>query len=122
MWIVTQHGFFNIIQYPEDRADDLLTIKARRRVDLIGVKERYEDAISREIEISDKADYRYRLKVPRKIAAHMIRATVMEIDYPKFKSRIMATPSQRDRHDIYLQVWDILHQLQETEHHDADTG
>ncbi len=129
MWLVTQHGFFNIIQYDEDEPEDILTIKARRRVDLESLKatlmifnewDDLIDGIKAEdrytIETSDAADYRYRMKVRRKDVVELVKDMVDNIDYPKFKGRIMALPEQRDRHDIYLQVWDQLHLLQETEH------
>jgi hypothetical protein len=113
MWLVTQHGFFNIIQYEEDKPKDILTIKARRWTDLKRLKEDYH--LKGTIEISDAADYRYRLKVIRPTVGMIVQSMVHQIDYPKFKSRIIALPEQRDRHGIYLRVWEQLFDLQDTE-------
>lgn len=115
MWLVTQHGFFNIIQYDEDKEKDLLTIKARRRKDLVGLSTVFGLANPR-IEVSDAADYRYRLKEDRETVMDIVSSMVGKIDYPKFKSRILALPDQRDRHGIYLRVWETLMDLQDTEH------
>jgi len=108
MWLVTQHGFFNVIQYPEDRKKDLLTIKARRESDLIQLKKLTPLG---KIEFSDKADYKYRAKEKRSdVQAGMVEM-IGKIDYDKTKSRLNKV--HPDRSDIYLSTWGILCELDE---------
>lgn len=110
MWLVTQHGFYNVIQYPEDKERDWLTFKARRREDLEFLEKEF-DGISNPIEESVDADYRFRLKVPRQTAEFIVEYFVQAIDYPMFKERIYDV--QPDRHAAYLTVWATLLGLQE---------
>lgn len=114
MWIVTEDGFFNIIQYPEDKERDLLTLKARRGADLVqaaadifGNDDDYNDFI----EESDDADYKYRMKAQRWRVVDYIASKVRAIDYPKTKDALNAT--HPDRSGIYLAVWDTLSELQD---------
>ena len=110
MWIVTKIGFFNLIKYPEDKKDRLLTIKARSQRDLDNFK-KYLPA-SREIEESRDADYRFRFKADQSAAAHCIAALVEEIDYAKTKPVIMKDFPERS--GIYYQVWEDLYAIQTT--------
>jgi len=114
MWIVTRIGFFNIIQYPEDKTADLLTIKARSKEDLENFKNlsaTFRDKITGGVEESSEADYRFRLKVTRREAAKAIASLVEEIDYAKTKPVISEDFPERTR--IYFNVWDTLGQIQE---------
>lgn len=108
MWIITKIGFFNIIQYPEDKEAGLLTIKARSRKDLEKAQ-KYLPNIG-EIEESAEADYRFRLKSPKLAVAGMIGDLVEEIDYRLTKPAI----SERfpERSGIYFGVWNTLYEIQ----------
>lgn len=108
MWLVTEHGFFNIVQSDGDEHDQLLTVKARRKDDLAIFADRIPSA---KIEESDTADYRFRLKGPRELVSMVVNDMVEEIDYPRFKGRIAVV--QRDRLPLYTAVWETLYHLQE---------
>lgn len=103
MWIVSEIGFFNIIQYPEDVAKGTITVKARRRQDLLSLQAFTGPA---EIEESKKADYRYRMKIPRNVAVDAIAILVNRIEYSRTKDRLRDT--HPDRYDIYFSVWNDL--------------
>ena len=109
MWLVTKIGFFNIIQYDEDKADDLLTIKARSKEDLLNTQKYLPDIV--EIEESSEADYRFRLKAPKLAVAGMIAALVEGIDYRLTKPSISKSFPERAR--LYFNVWDTLYHIQE---------
>lgn len=118
MWLVTQHGFFNIIQYDEDKPD-LLTIKARRREDLVWATDELKlmGAPAGPIETYELADYAYRIKAPKDDVMNLVAKMASSVDYDKFKGRIIEV--QPDRHAIYLRVWQELYVLQETEFEDG---
>lgn len=106
MWIVTQHGFFNIIEYPND--DGLLTIKARSRKDLEWVKSQIKTSA---IEESDKADYRFRVKAPFVAVSQLIHTICANINYSKTKDALFKANPKRS--EIYFCVWDILSAIQD---------
>ncbi len=109
MWVITKIGFFNIIQYDEDKERNFLTIKARSREDLERAQ-KYLPAIG-EIEESMEADYRFRLKAPKLAVSGMIGDLVEEIDYRLTKPTISAHYPERS--GIYFGVWDRLYEIQE---------
>jgi hypothetical protein len=106
MWLVTQHGFFNIVHSDSD-SDDILTMKARRKEDLVNLK---KFILFKKIDESKSADYQFRAKARRIDIEGGIQKIISLIDYPKFKSRIHEV--QPDRSDIYMNVWCDLSQLQ----------
>lgn len=116
MWIVSQHGFYNIVQYEDDIAQDILTVKARREGDLVAFQTFLPETVvaTTEIETSDEADYRYRLKAPKDAVVNAVADMVDLINYSKTKGRIALV--QPDRLLIYTQVWSDLYDLQLTEH------
>ena len=108
MWLVTQHGFFNVIQYPEDKKKNPLTIKARRKSDLIQIGKLIPLG---KIEFSDRADYKYRAKAKRPDVQACMAEMIGKIDYDKTKSRLNEV--HPDRSDIYLSTWGVLCELDE---------
>jgi len=111
MWLVTKIGFFNIIQYPEDKAKDLLTIKARSRDDLENFNEFLPSLGEGKIEESHEADYRFRIKLPRQDAIYVVHCLVEQIDYKLTKPAI--AEKYPERSGIYFSVWDRLYEIQE---------
>lgn len=107
MWLVTQHGFFNIVQSDDDGKRNLLTIKARRKEDLVNLREFIP---FKGIDDSKMNDYRFRAKAKCVDIQSGMQKVIAFIDYPKFKPRIHDV--QPDRSEIYLSVWYNLSQLQ----------
>jgi hypothetical protein len=110
MWIITRIGFFNIIQYDEDKAKDLLTVKARSREDLDNFKNLSIRTLITEIEESQVTDYQFRLKAPRDIVIQTVAKLVDDIDYGKTKPAI--SEKFPERAGIYFGVWDRLYEIQ----------
>lgn len=109
MWLVTQHGFFNIVESDDDGDKGLLTVKARRREDLLEFQ--YLMSAGRfPIEESSAADYRFRIKAPRPLIEKAVGRMAELVDYPKFKPR--AQEKHPDRSAIYFRVWNTLCSLQ----------
>ena len=110
MWLVTQHGFFNIVQSDDDEAKELLTIKARRREDLEDFGGIVPGGMG-VIQESEINDYRFRMKIPRECAVAAVAEMVGLVDYPKTKGRLHTT--HPDRESIYLTTWFNLTDLQD---------
>ena len=113
MWLVTQHGFYNVVQYPEDKRTDLLTIKARRKGDLVELRKlialgKIEDGAE------TGADYRYRVKAMRSDVQAGMGEMIGRIDYAKTKGRVHEV--HPDREEIYLSTWNVLCELDEPRH------
>lgn len=111
MWLVTEHGFFNIVQSDDDADKGLLTIKGRRMKDLEKIKALLGQHVASEIQTSYVNDYHFRIKAHADAVGDLIGHMVKRINYNKTKSRLHKR--QPDRDDIYLAVWGKLAALQD---------
>lgn len=108
MWLYLKTGFYSIVHKPPCKQDELL-VRARSKYDISELqkqlKAKYQ--FSGKIIDSPKADYAYRMIVPRKTFASYIANVVMELDYYSFKD---ALPSKDDlRFEAYLKCWNAMH-------------
>lgn len=106
MWIITKIGFFNVVCQD---SDGTLTIKARSREDLERLNS-YVPYTSDDIEESDTADYRFRVKAKKNGVRSGLARLVDEIDYPKTKPKLSELHPERG--GIYLNVWEDLGAIQ----------
>ncbi len=123
MWTFTQTGFYSAVAYDRDRdglrlplpagagPDDLLLVRTRAKSDLLGLLEALELPGSRAAS-SPSADYPWRAVLTRSEWSSFLERETERLDYPNFKSRVMATAG-RDRHDAYVRVWAALHALED---------
>jgi len=107
MWLVTQHGFYNVV-HGEDDPPDVMTIKGRRREDMEAIQ---FFITTSDIDESFIHDYRFRVKAKRADVMHWLSRIGEEIDYPKTKPRLSKSTPGRD--GTYLSVWSMLYDLQE---------
>ena len=107
MWLMTDFGFFSIVK---KEGEEHLTVRARKKEDLLNLKERYLPSAGA-IEVSDYTDYRYRVHVRREVFAEALRDIAMDIDYPNFKSSVAAKQGKA-RARAYEDVWHRLYSLQ----------
>jgi hypothetical protein len=107
MWLVTNFGFFSVVQ---KKGDDILTVRARVRSDLEALKEKYIPAIGQILE-GKGTDYKYRAKVSREDLAEAMRKIVKDIDYSNFKDSVAKKQGYK-RASIYGEVWSDLMGLQ----------
>ncbi len=110
MWLITNIGFYSIVQKPEDEQEALLTIRARVKADLENLRDRYLPCLGA---ISEDAgtDYKYRAKAPCLDLASALSQMTLDIDYGNFKDSV-AKRQGPDRSKLYHEVWDVLHRLQ----------
>jgi hypothetical protein len=101
MWLMTQHGFYSIVQKEPGRYH----VRGRERRDL-------ENLVARvplpeaPIQESRSTDYAARIVVGREQLAAVVQFLGASIDYDNFKARIALTPDQA--HKPYHEVWQVL--------------
>ena len=100
MWLYSKDNFLSIVEDHDD--PDMLLVRARFRGDI-------EDIFpAADVIEGGGTDYLFRAWVKRTDVADAVRAQVMNIDYPNFKS---ANNSSRQHHLMLL--WDVMCQAQE---------
>ena len=107
MWLVTNFGFFSVVQ---KKGDDILTVRARVRSDLEALKEKYIPTLGDILE-GEGTDYKYRAKVSREDLAKAMQKIIMDIDYSNFKDSVAEQQGYK-RASIYGEVWGDLMRLQ----------
>lgn len=102
MWLMTQHGFYSIVQkQPRE-----YQVRARVRRDLenvLGLMEWEHDIIE-----GEGTDYPYRIKIPRYQLLDLLARFGGEIDYDNFKNRIHELPDQKAKSSAYARVWGVM--------------
>jgi hypothetical protein len=107
MWLMTNFGFFSIVQKKDD---DILTVRARARGDLETLQERYIPTLGHILK-GEGTDYQYRAKVSREDMAEALGKIIMDIDYSNFKNSV-AEKQGNKRARLYGEVWSVLCNLQ----------
>ena len=111
MWLVTNLGFFSIVQKPADKANATLTIRARVRSDLERLRDSFLPGMSA-IKENAGTDYRFRATAPKGEVAIALANIAMGIDYDNFKNEV-AKQQGKARASTYSKVWDALYKLQD---------
>jgi len=100
MWICLNDSFLSIVAVKGD--DERLLVRARRAGDIERV---FPQA---EVLVGAGTDYLYRAFLPRSTVSDAITARIKSIDYTNFKGSV----KESDRHDVYMEFWNILYQYQ----------
>ena len=111
MWLYTTQGFYSIVHKPPCKKDELL-VRARCKEDIekLGTLLRDKLKFNGKIIESPKADYAYRMIVPRETWASFMASTAMELDYGNFKDTIPI--KDHLRHDAYFDCWKVMYDWQ----------
>lgn len=111
MWIVTDRGFFSVVDKGEP--EGFLCVRARVRKDLESLCELESmKPYSLSIKESRLSDYRFRIFVDREDWAKAAADLAGQIDYDNFKNAVAARQGS-ERANLYHEVWDKLYGLQE---------
>ena len=113
MWLITNFGFFSVVQKPDDEGAHTLTVRARVKADLEALRDRYLPELG-PITANAGTDYKYRAKVSRNALAAAHVRIVQDIDYNNFKNSV-AKQQGYDRSNQYHKIWDVLYELQDKE-------
>jgi hypothetical protein len=106
MWLITNFGFFSIVQKP---GDDQLTIRSRAKMDLESLRERYIPQLGEIIE-GGGTDYPYRARAFHAVVAEAMKKIVMDIDYSNFKNSVARNQGHKRAglyHDLWSTLWSI---------------
>lgn len=101
MWIIQNNSFLSVVADRNNK--DNLLVRARIDGDIEAV---FPGA---EVIRTDNADYLYRAFIPREEVKQAISRNIEAIDYPNFKGSV----HNRFRHDVYMDIWSIMHAAQE---------
>lgn len=112
MWLMTNFGFFSIVQKADDKSSPTLTIRSRSKKDLETLRDKYLPQLG-PIKEGAGTDYRYRAKAPKADLAIALLQITQDIDYSNFKDSVQARQGQ-ERADLYHKVWSVLYQLKES--------
>lgn len=63
MWLITNFGFFSVVEKPDQKDTKLLVIRARVKADLEALRKRYIPDMG-EIQTGGGTDYKYRAVAP----------------------------------------------------------
>lgn len=111
MWLLTQLGFFSVVQHRDNAA--VVMIRARVKADLRELMK--VTKVRSPIIKTPDADYPYRTIVHRsnlQLITHALCGSQL-LDYSNFKDRVYSRDPERER--IYHQVWALLRQLESLE-------
>lgn len=98
------HG--SIVEKPDDKATDTLTIPARVGGDLKSLRDRHLPTLG-PITANAGTDYPYRAKAPRVDVTAALQQAVADLHNDNFKSAV-AKGQGRPREAIYDRVWSVL--------------
>ena len=112
MWLMTKFGFFSVVEKPEDKKVGAVTIRARVRSDLEGLRE-YLPQMG-EILANVGTDYPFRARVSKSDFALALSKIALDIDYNNFTD-VVAKKQGKSRAGCYGKVWGVLYELEESE-------
>ena len=118
MWLVTDIGFYSIVQKPWDIKEDTLTVRGRVKDDMNALYKLIpqQDQFTK-ITHNPMDDYAFRFRASRKAVAKAINKLVTNLKYENFKNQVTKTQGH-DRSFLYHEVWDVLYQLQDGDRND----
>lgn len=110
MWVITTRGFFSAVEKPEDRADGMLTVRARNKADIYALAQIIPGA--EPYRLDSFTDYEWRLRCTAGEWATALARLALEIDYSNFKTAVGARQGKK-RAGIYSRVWSALLSLED---------
>lgn len=110
MWLITNFGFFSVVEKPDDKEEGTLTVRSRVRSDLEMLRDRYLPGMQ-DIQADKGSDYKYRARVPRGAVAIAALDMVRDINYSNFKNSVSKAQGHK-RESLYHKVWNALYDLQ----------
>lgn len=113
MWLMTEIGFFSIVQKAEDKAAGLLTVRSRVRSDLEALGKTHLKFVG-PIKENAGTDYPYRARARQADVAVAMAKFAADVDYSNFKDRVQKTHGSA-RAKAYHAVWDVLFNLEKAE-------
>lgn len=129
IWLFTEDGFYSVVTYERTRdhgrlhesrpelADDpimdgqILLVRTRDDDDMKRLVAKF--AVPIRYRATPNADYPFKMLLAREEWARYLSEAARDMDYLSFKDRVTKTIG-RDRHDVYMSVWSIMHRLRDS--------
>lgn len=109
MWVMTPRGFYSAVQKRDDRAEGMVTVRARNKGDI----DRLSDLIdAKPYKQKGYSDYPWRLRCPRETWMAAVTVMAGEIDYANFKDEVKRVQGAA-RAGVYSRVWGVLLSLEQ---------
>jgi hypothetical protein len=113
MWVFTEEGFVSIVK---DRNGHGMLVRARRREHLVAMLARMTPKVRAKLTItaSPKADYPFRVLIPRRAVGRFMLTMLRRLDYDNFKSRVHETQPKDGRlHSALMDVWVAMRRIEQ---------
>lgn len=107
MWLMTDIGFFSVVQKP---GDELLTVRARSAEDLDRLRQAHLPSLAATV-TGGGTDYPFRATASREAVAEAAASVTRAITYANFKTRVAATMGSPRAH-TYGRVWSDLLEIE----------
>ena len=101
MWIFTPQSFISVVDKGDPSGKTLL-VRARKLGD---IEQLFPDA---KVQAGGGTDYGFRARIDREQVALKIAEQVRQISFSNFKREV----DDKDRHDAYLGVWEVMSDFQ----------
>jgi hypothetical protein len=111
MWLITNFGFFSVVEKSGQKQAGTLTIRGRVKSDLTRLRDTYLPSMG-PIEADKGTDYKYRAVATKAAVADAFRKAVAEIDYSNFKDSVKAKQG-KERSNLYHGLWNTLWNLKD---------
>lgn len=114
MWLYLNDAFVSIVQDRDDPTGNTLLVRARVRGDI----ERFLAGAGQpppQVQETRRADYRFRVRVPRQTVACAVADAAQRIGYDNFKASVRGPePERASRAHAYGRCWQAMRDLQDT--------
>lgn len=103
MWIFNKDGFFSVVQKPDQKGTEFVTVRSRSKKDLKNLIYKISTDIPVKIDESSGTDYEYRIVISKKDLGQYMWINVQKINYDNFKNVI--AKKNKGRALIYSDIW-----------------
>jgi len=122
VWVFTTIGFYSVVINERDQSWRTFLVRARSRRDLErlldecrGLDDAEPLGVSRlTILHTPRADYPYRMVMPRAVFAEVVNEQIRKVDYGNFKDAVAERQSPT-RAKVYGAVWSDLRDVEDEE-------
>ena len=125
MWTGTVIGWFDAVKDRDVKGG--VIVKARCKEDIWNVYRQFAAGyngkkkgkgrrykMSRPVS-NQKWDYRYGIRMQKRVWAQIMYRLTMRIDYSYFKGAVNERPDQANKHSAYLSIWSAMLRVQQAE-------
>jgi ADP-ribose pyrophosphatase YjhB (NUDIX family) len=113
MWLITDFGFFSVVQKPDDIGSGMLTVRGRIKKDLEELRDKYLTDMGGIVE-GTGIDFKYRARVKRTSLTTALSKIIIDLDYSNFNNSV-AEKQGPERAKTYGRIRDLLYELQDKE-------